>query len=70
MAPWVSKTKGVAWVRIDIVAWQSDAFRQANREYGIQGIPYVRVYGKNGDFLGDVKSGDIADIRALAEKGL
>lgn len=70
LAPWVAMTKGVAWQRIDIVSWKSDAFQQAKREFGIHGIPYVRVYGMTGEFLGAVSGGDIAAIQDLVRKGL
>ncbi len=60
----------MAYRKIDIVAWESDAAQQAHSEYGMNGIPYVRVYGKSGDFLGDVVGADFEGIKQLAEQGL
>lgn len=55
----------VAVRKIDIVTWQSDAARQATREFKLKGIPYVRVYGPRGRFLGAVPGNDVDKIRAL-----
>jgi len=55
----------VAVRKIDIVTWQSEAARQATREFKLKGIPYVRVYGPRGQFLGAVPGNDIEKIRAL-----
>ena len=70
LAPWAKKTNGVAYRKIDIVSGESDAAKQARSEYGMEGIPYVRVYGKSGDFLGDVVGADFEGIKKLAEQGL
>ncbi len=54
---------------INIVDGRSDAFKQANADYNLQGIPYTRVYGKNGKFLGAVKGADFDAVRELVEQG-
>ena len=39
------------------------------REYDVQGIPYTRVYGKDGKFVGDVFGVDIDALRELVSRG-
>jgi thiol-disulfide isomerase/thioredoxin len=51
--------------KIDIMNWESEAARQALREFKLQGIPYVRVFGPRGKFLGAVSENDVAQVRAL-----
>lgn len=70
MAPWVDKTPGVVVRKIDIVSWESEAAEQATREFGVDAIPYTRVYDKTGKFLGAVQGSDFEAVRSLAVKGL
>ncbi len=51
--------------KIDVVSWESEAARQATREFKLPGLPYVRVYGPDGRVLGVVSGNDISKIRAL-----
>ena len=51
---------------VDIVKWESAAFRQAGREWGINSIPYVRVYGKDGGLV--YKGSSFDQIRAAVAK--
>jgi thiol-disulfide isomerase/thioredoxin len=53
---------------VDLIDWESAAAEQAVEDYGITGIPYVRVYGPTGLFLGAVDSNDIAAVRALLRR--
>ena len=55
--------------KVDIVSWKSEAFAQANKEFGIRAIPYVRLYGKDGKDLGS-PGGSIAAIEASVKKAL
>ena len=55
----------VALRKVDLVSWETDAAKQVTREFGIRGIPYVRVYGPDGRFLGAVNGNHIGKVRAL-----
>jgi hypothetical protein len=47
------------------VKWESEAFQQIHGDYGVRGIPYLRIYGTDGEFLGDVSGGNLRAIRDL-----
>lgn len=70
MAPWVDVTPGVVLREIDIVRWESETAEQANRDFGLESIPYTRVYDKSGRFLGSVDGADLDAVKALVKKGL
>lgn len=55
----------VALRKVDLVSWESAAAKQVTGDYGIRGIPYVRVYGPDARFLGAVNGNDIAKVRVL-----
>ncbi len=57
----------VAIRKIDIIDWKSPAARQATADYQLPGLPYVRVYGPQGEFLGAVTGNDPQAVRALLE---
>ncbi len=63
MAGLVDEFDNVVVKRIDIVSWESDAFRQINEAYGVKGIPYLRVYGTAGELLGEAYG--YGDLRKL-----
>lgn len=54
--------------RVDIVNWQSPAAQQANREFGMDAIPYVRVYGTKGDLVGTFVGGDYLAIEQAVRR--
>lgn len=55
----------VAVRKVDIVDWKSNAAAQARTDFGLEAIPYVRVYGPDGSFVGEVEGNDPAAIEAL-----
>jgi len=61
----LAQREDVAVRKVDLVSWETDAAKQVTREFGIRGIPYVRVYGPKGRFLGAVNGNDIGKVRAL-----
>ena len=69
LARLVESTPNVVVREIDIVDSDSAAFEQMEREYDVQGIPYTRVYGKEGQFVGDVSGADIDALRELVNRG-
>jgi len=61
----LARRQDVALRKVDLVSWETNAAKQVTREFGIRGIPYVRVYGPDGRFLGAVNGNDIGKVRAL-----
>ena len=59
----------VAIRKINIVSWKSDAFKQAKDEFGVKAIPYLRIYGTDGEFLGEetFKGKQIEDLTYVEE---
>lgn len=55
----------VALRTIDLKQWDSPAGKQATKEFKVPGLPYVRVYGPDGKFVGEVVGNDIEKIRKL-----
>lgn len=54
----------VALRKVDIVGWDTEAAAQI-KAFDIEGIPYVRVYGPKGEFLGAVNGNSMSEIRSL-----
>ena len=65
----VQERSNVALRTIDLKQWESPAGKQATREFKVPGLPYVRVYGPDGKFVGDVVGNDVEKIRQLVEAG-
>jgi len=61
----VQQRSDVALRTIDLEQWDSPAGKQATKEFGVPGLPYVRVYGPDGRFVGAVVGNDIEKIRQL-----
>lgn len=64
----VKERHDVALRIIDISNWDSQVARQATREFKLAGLPYVRIYGQDGRFVGEVQGNYIEKIQALIEK--
>lgn len=54
--------------KVDIVDWESAAAAQAHKEFGLDAIPYVRIYGTTGSLLGEVSGADIERIEAAVRR--
>lgn len=63
----VQERPNVALRTIDLKKWDSPAGRQASKEFKVPGLPYVRVYGPDGKFVGEVVGNDIEKIRKLVQ---
>ena len=61
----VLERQNVALRTIDLEKWDSPAGKQATKEFKIPGLPYVRVYGPDGNFVGEVVGNDIEKIEQL-----
>lgn len=60
--------KGFALRKVDISDWDSPAGKQATREFQLPALPYVRLYGPDGRFLGAVVGNDIDAIKKIVEE--
>jgi copper chaperone CopZ len=56
--------------KIELPTWESESARQATREFGLAGLPYVRVYGPDGKLLGAVAGNQSDELQKLIRKGL
>ncbi|HYC91028.1 MAG TPA: thioredoxin domain-containing protein [Thermoanaerobaculia bacterium] len=65
----VLERPNVALRTVDLKQWDSPAGKQATKEFKVPGLPYVRVYGPDGKFVGEVVGNDIARIRQLVGAG-
>jgi len=61
----VSRYSNVALRKVDIVNWESAAARQASNDFGLSGLPYVRIYGPNGEVLGAVVGNHVEQVEEL-----
>ena len=58
---------GIALRTIELPTWESPSAKQATAEFRLPGLPYVRVYGPNGRFLGAVTGNDIEKVKKLID---
>lgn len=65
----VEKYPKVLLRKVNIVDWESPAAAQAHKEFGLEGLPHVRVYGATGSLLADFMGADIDGIEAAVRKG-
>jgi thiol-disulfide isomerase/thioredoxin/copper chaperone CopZ len=65
----VQERSNVALRTIDLKQWDSPAGKQATKEFKVAGLPYVRVYGPDGKFVGEVVGNDIEKIKQLIAAG-
>ena len=64
----VLNDENIALRTVDISDWESEAGKQATRKFKIPGLPYVRVYGPRGKFLGAVEGNQIEKVKELIGK--
>ena len=65
----VEKYPNVLLRKVNIVDWNSPAATQAHQEFGLQGIPHVRVYDRKGDLLADIPGVNPRGIEDAIRKG-
>ncbi len=63
----VQKRRNIALRKVDIVSWKSDAAKQATKDFKMPGLPYVRVYGPDGKFIGAVSGNHFDKVQALLD---
>ena len=57
----------IALRTVELPSWESESAKQATREFRLPGLPYVRVYGPNGRFVGAVMGNEIEKVKKLIE---
>ena len=67
MAALVREHENVVAKRIDLTKRGCEAGQQMVRDYNQRSIPYLRIFGTEGEFLGAVVGPDIDAIRSLIE---
>lgn len=55
----------VAIRKIDIGNWKTAVAQQAAKDFALDAVPYIRIYGPNKKFLGHVKGNDSKRIQTL-----
>lgn len=60
--------QGIAMRRVNIGKWDNEAAKQATREFRAEGLPYIRVYDRNGKFVTAVTGGMWDEVLAALEK--
>ena len=65
----VQERPNIALRTIDLKQWDSAAGKQATKDFKVPGLPYVRVYGPDGKFVGEVVGNDIEQIKRLVGGG-
>lgn len=61
----VQERPNVALRTVDLKEWESPAGKQATKDFKVSALPYVRVYGPDGRFVGEVVGNDIQRIKRL-----
>ena len=56
--------------KVDVVSFESDAWRQASEEFEARGIPLFAVYDAKGARVGTVPGANVAALEALVKKAL
>lgn len=64
----VERYSNVLLRKVNLLSWESSAAEQAVREFDVDGIPYLRVYGTRGNLLGEVRGADMDAVAELVAK--
>lgn len=68
MQRYMQANPGIALRRVNIGKWDNEAAKQATREFRAEGLPYIRVYDRNGKFVTDVTGGMWDEVLAAIGK--
>ena len=55
---------------VDLVDWESEAAKQATREFALAGLPYVSIYNREGSLLGRVQGNQIEKVEEVIVKSI
>ena len=64
------KHQNLALRKVDIGNWETAAAKQATKEFALPGLPYVRIYGPRGKFLGTVHGNHIEKVEEIIGRSL
>ena len=54
--------------KVEIRNWASEAATQATQEFGLPGLPYVRIHGPKGELLGEVQGNQIEKVESIIRR--
>lgn len=66
----VAKYPAVLLRKVDLTQRRTPASKQATEEFRVEGIPFLKIFGKDGKALGEVPGPDIQEVEAAVKKGL
>lgn len=66
----VERNQKVLLRKVDIVDWDSPAARQAHAEFGLEGIPHVRIFDSQGKLVEDVAGMNPEAVERAVTKAL
>jgi len=61
------KYKDLALRKVDIVDWESEAARQASRDFRLPGLPFTRIFDDRGNLLGEVQGNFLEKIEEVLQ---
>ena len=64
----VLEYQNLALRKVDIGDWESEVGKQATKEFGLPGLPYVRIYGPGGKLLGTVHGNRIEEVEEIIRR--
>ena len=68
MQHYMQTNSDIALRRVDIGHWDNEAAKQATREFRAEGLPYIRVYDRQGKFVAEVTGGSWDQVIGAIEK--
>lgn len=63
----VKDSRNVALRKVDIANWNSAAAKQATKDFGLTGLPFVRAFGPKGEFLGEFEGNRFEKLEAILQ---
>ncbi len=64
----VLEYQNLALRKVDIGDWETEVAKQATKEFGLPGLPYVRIYGPSGKLVGTVHGNRIEEVEEIIRK--
>ena len=61
--------RNLALRKVDISNWESEAAKQATKDFGLPGLPYVRIYDGKGRLLGEVQGNRVEKVEEFIKRG-
>lgn len=62
------KYQNLALRKVDIIDWETEAAKQATKEFKLPGLPYVRIYSPTGKLSGTVHGNRIEQVEEIIRR--